>query len=388
MEREWVDFVARDLKRKMVFLTGPRQAGKTTLARRILDRMAPGVGVYLNWDNPGHRKTIRTLAWDRTPPVAVLDEVHKYGRWKNLLKGFHDVEGRRQKLLITGSARLDVYRRGGDSLLGRYFRHRLHPFSLGEAHRGGNPPSLRILLNPARWKDSAPVPEDLQSGLLRRGGFPEPFLQGSDRTVRRWRMARRDLVLRQDARDLTLIRDLSLLEQLADLLAARIGSPVSINSLREDLEVDHKTVSHWIDALERLYLVFRVRPFAGSLARTLRKESKIYFWDWPEATDEGARFENFVASHLLKFCHWLEDIEGIRADLRYVRDREKREIDFLILKESRPWVLIESKLQRHRDGRLDYFRRKLRVPHAYLVTADRSAFKDSIPAARLLASLP
>ncbi|OGH58103.1 MAG: hypothetical protein A3G34_16485 [Candidatus Lindowbacteria bacterium RIFCSPLOWO2_12_FULL_62_27] len=388
MDREWMEFVVRDLKRKMVFLTGPRQAGKTTLARRILDRTDPLRGVYLNWDNPDHRKIIRTLAWDRTPSVAVLDEVHKYGRWKTLLKGFHDVEGGRQKLLITGSARLDVYRRGGDSLFGRYFRHRLHPFSLGEANRGGKPPSTRILLNPARWSDSPQVPGDLQEGLLGRGGFPEPFLQGNDRTVRRWRLARRDLVLRQDARDLTLIRDLSLLEQLSDMLIARVGSPVSINSLREDLEVDHKTVTHWIEALERLYMVFRVRPFAGSLTRTLRKESKVYFWDWSEVQDDGARFENFVASHLLKFCHWLEDIEGIRAEVRYVRDREKREVDFLILKESKPWVLIESKLKRHKDGRLDYFRRKLRVPHAYLVTADRTAYKDSIPAARLLASLP
>jgi predicted AAA+ superfamily ATPase len=389
MRRALLDPIVDDLRRKMVFLTGPRQVGKTTLSRHVLDVVAPRDPVYLDWDRPEHRRVIRELRWSRTPPVAVLDEVHKYPRWKTLLKGFHDTEGDRQRLLVTGSARLDVYRRGGDSLAGRYAGFRLHPLTFGEIAREGGAPSPELLADPRRWAEAAMVTPDVESALLAVGGFPEPFLAGSERVARRWRLARREQVLRQDVRDLTMIRDLDAVEHLVDLLEERVGAPVSINGLRGTLEVDHKTVSSWIAVLDRLRVVFRVRPHSGSLARTLRKEAKSYFWDWSQVPEPGPRFENLVACHLLKLCHWLEDVDGVRSELRYVRDREKREVDFLLVRERRPWVLIEARLSDLRPSpALEYFRERLRVPFAFQVVAGREARKDVVPAARLFAGLP
>lgn len=371
----------------MVFVAGPRQVGKTTLARQILDAISPDERVYLTWDRAEHRKLIRDLAWSRGPKVAVLDEVHKYARWKTLLKGFYDTEGRSQRLLVTGSARLDLFRKGGDSLLGRYTGLRLHPLSVGELARNGA--SFGTVTDPSSWPSARSAPRDQFEQLLKTGGFPEPALTASERQARRWRLAHRERILREDVRDLTLVRDISLLEQLSDLLVERVASPVSVNSLRRDLEVDHKTVVRWIDVLERLYVVFRVMPYAGSLARTLRKEPKLYFWDWAEAPDGGARFENLVASHLLKLCHWMSDVEGHRIELRYVRDREQREVDFLLVKDRKPWVLVECKSTANASSAsLDYFQQRLKVPHAYQVVADGEAMRDVVPATRLLAALP
>jgi len=390
MHRALVDPVLADLEHKMVFVSGPRQVGKTTLAFAVLGRFPEADRVYLNWDRADHRKLIRDLAWSRAAPVAVLDEVHKYARWKTLLKGFHDTQGHRQRLLVTGSARLDLYRRGGDSLVGRYAGLRLHPLSLGELARQGQPPSTPVLLDPSAWVGQPPAlsPSDEQA-LRTLGGFPEPYLGGSERRARRWRLARREQILREDLRDLSMVREISLVEQLADLLVARVASPLSINSLREDLEVDHKTVSRWIEILERLFVVFRVHPYAAARGRILRKAAKLYFWDWSEVPDAGARFENLVASHLLKYVHWLHDVEGHRVDLRYVRDREKREVDFLLVRDGKPWVLIEAKLgEQAATPSLAYFRAKLKVPFAFQVTGSGQALKDVIPAARLLSGLP
>jgi len=389
MDRYLYNAVVEDLKQKMVFLTGPRQVGKTTLALQVLKHHSPNSPVYLNWDRPEHRKAIRDLDWSRTDRVAVLDEIHKYSRWKTLVKGFFDTEGRTQRLLVTGSGKLEFYRRGGDSLAGRYQGYRLHPLSIGEIVREGRGPDAGVLDEPASWPDRKKAPADLLDSLLVLGGFPETFLRGSSRQARRWRLARREHVLSQDLRDLSKIREVSLVEQLVDLLAERVAAPLSVNSLREDLQVDHKTVTSWIDALERLQLVFRVRPYAGSLARTLRKEYKVYFWDWMEAPEGGARFENLVAGHLLKLCHWMQDVEGRRAELRYVRDREKREVDFLLLRERRPWVLIEAKSGTGPvEKALGYFQERLGVPHAFQVTASGRDRKGVVPATRLLKALP
>ena len=318
MRRGLIEPILEDLREKMVFVSGPRQVGKTTLARHVLETTGGPDPVYLNWDRPEHRRVMRDLAWSRSAPVAVLDEVHKYPRWKSLLKGFHDTEGDRQRLLVTGSARLDLYRRGGDSLMGRYAGYRLHPLSVGEIARDGALPAPSSLDAPERWSRHEPASADVLDALLSVGGFPEPFLSGSERKARRWRIQRREQVLKEDLRDLSQVRHVALVEQLTDLLGERVASPLSINSLRRDLEVDHKTVSAWIDLLERLYVVFRVRPYAANLARSLRKESKVYFWDWCEVPAPEARYENLVASHLHKLCHHLTDVRGLarRAALR------------------------------------------------------------------------
>jgi predicted AAA+ superfamily ATPase len=389
MDRYLYQPVIEDLEEKMVFLSGPRQVGKTTLALQVLESLSPNTPVYLNWDRPEHRRSIRDLDWSRTGPVAVLDEIHKYHRWKTLIKGFFDTEGHAQRLLVTGSGKLDFYRKGGDSLAGRYRGFRLHPLSIGEIARDGRSPDVKVIEAPASWPDRKAAPGNLLDSLMVLGGFPETFLRGSSRQARRWRLARREHILRQDLRDLSRIREVSLVEHLVDLLAERVTAPLSINSLREDLQVDHKTISAWIEALERLQMVFRVRPYAGSLARALRKEYKVYFWDWMEAPDGGPRFENLVASHLLKLCHWMQDTEGRRVELRYVRDREKREVDFLLLKERKPWILIEAKSGAGpADRALGYFQKRLGVPHAFQVTASARESQDVVPAVKLLKALP
>jgi hypothetical protein len=390
MRRYLLPAVLSDLERKMVFVSGPRQVGKTTLARQALEAASPADSVYLNWDRPEHRKIIRDLGWSRSSPVAVLDEVHKYPRWKTLLKGFHDTEGDRQRLLVTGSARLDLYRRGGDSLVGRYAGFRLHPLTIGEIARDGKPPESEPLLSPERWASVSPA--GLPGGidpLLRLGGFPEPFLGGSDRVARRWRLQRREQVLREDLRDLTAVREVALVDELVDLLRERVGAPLSINSVREDLEVDHKTVARWIGILERLFVVFRVLPYASRVRRSLRKSAKLYFWDWSEVGDPGARFENLVASHLLKYVHWLQDVEGYAIDLRYVRDREKREVDFLLLRDGKPWVLVEAKVSDlAASPALAYFRERLHTAAAFQVVGGMEGRRDVVPAVRLFAALP
>lgn len=390
MRRALLVPILEDLKRKMVFLSGPRQVGKTTLARQVLEAASPHDPVYLNWDRPEHRKTIRELSWSLASPVAVLDEVHKYPRWKNLIKGFHDTEGHRQRLLVTGSARLDLYRRGGDSMVGRYMGFRLHPLSFGELARRGELPDAGYLRSPERWSDAPPSDPGVEKDLISLGGFPEPFLEGSERAARRWRLARREHVLGEDLRDLTRVREVALVGQLTDLLVERVSGPLSLNVLRGGLETHHATVSSWVEVLERLYVIFRVRPFSGSLVRTLRKESKAYFWDWSEVPSPGPRFENFVASHLLKYCHWMQDLEGERVELRYVRDREKHEVDFLLLKDRKPWVLVEVKLSdREPSPSLAYFRERLKAPFAFQVIGGvKGGGEGVVPASRFFAGLP
>jgi hypothetical protein len=389
MRRALLNPILEDLRRKMVFVSGPRQVGKTTLALQVLERLSPNDRVYLNWDRPEHRRIIRDLAWSRDAPVAVLDEVHKYARWKNLLKGFYDTEGARQRLLVTGSARLDLYRRGGESLVGRYAPFRLHPITYGELVRQGDAPDPNLLLEPGEWgRHGSRLDAEEERALHTLGGFPEPLLAGSERSARRWRLARREQILRQDLRDLTMVREVTLVEQLVDLLTERVGSPLSINALREDLEVDHKTVSRWIDVLERLFVVFRLRPYAKSLARAIRKEAKLYFWDWSEVPNPAARFENLVASHLLKYAHWMQDVEGHRVELRYLRDREKREVDFLLVRDRKPWVLAETKLaEASPSPALRYFADALGVEHLFQITQSKSPGRDVVPVG-FLSGLP
>ncbi|MDB4306008.1 ATP-binding protein [bacterium] len=378
-----------DTKQKMVFLVGPRQVGKTTLGKRILDRWSSGV--YLNWDNREHRRRIRSAEWPAGPALIVLDELHKWRAWKGWIKGEFDEHKERLHFLVTGSARMDTYRRGGDSLQGRYHHYRLHPFSLAEAQGGDSPP--RKLEPGAEIPIGQPDPKDTLSALMRFGGFPEPFLAQSSRTHRRWQKERFDRFIREDVRDLEAVRDLSQIQILADLLPERVASPLSLNSLREDLEVSHRAVTHWMDILERLYFAFRVPPFDSRAVRSLKKMPKVYLWDWSAVEDEGARFENLVALHLLKLCHFLEDSEGHRVALHYLRDRAGHEVDFLVTLDRKPWFAVEAKLSSSKiEPSMIYFRDRLAIPWTYQVTlnSDRDYLKDGIhclPATRFLASL-
>jgi len=326
---------------KFVLLPGPRQVGKTTLARAWLD--ARGGGRYLNWDAPTDRRSILKNEPFDAVGAMVLDELHKYARWKSYLKGLFDKTHDQLAVVVTGSARLDVFVRGGDSMLGRYELLRLHPLSLGELTHGGVPEPPRTA---EAWATlgRAPAPTSMLEQLESFGGFPEPFYRASHAFHTRWSSRRRDLVLREDLRELTHIRAVSLVEHLWFLLPERVGSLLSVNALREELAVAHDTVSAWLDAFERLYLVFRLPPFVVRRTRSLTKERKLYLWDWSQVEDPAARFENLVASHLLKAVHAWTDLGYGDFDLFYARDREKREVDFVVTQRRKPVALIECKL--------------------------------------------
>ncbi|MBU0992323.1 MAG: ATP-binding protein [Proteobacteria bacterium] len=316
--------IYQDILKKMVFVGGPRQVGKTTMAKVILDRHFPQ-GRYLNWDLDEDRQDILKKKWSKENTLIVLDELHKYPKWKPWIKGVFDTLGGLHSFLITGSARLDVYRQGGDSLMGRYHYWRLHPFTLDEIPEGVSR-------------------EDAFERLMALGGFPEPFLENDAREARRWRRERFDRVLREDVRDLEPVRNIQLLSLFLDALRQRVGGLVVLSNLANEIEISPKTAKSWLEILERMYLVFSVRPFTRSLSRAVVKPPKVYFFDNADVIgNEGMRFENLVASALLKRIHFLEDRDGFRCELRYIRDKEGREVDFAILKEGVLEELIEVK---------------------------------------------
>jgi hypothetical protein len=337
------------LPRKMVFIGGPRQVGKTTLALSLVGKGADETHpACLNWDDPRAAARVRRLELPPGESLIVLDEIHKYARWRNLVKGIYDAEKSRRRIVVTGSARLDYYRKGGDSLANRYRYFRLHPFSLREL-------------------SASPTKSDVDA-LLRFGGFPEPFLLQDEREHRIWQRDRITRVVRGDLRDLEQVREISLVEQLVDLLPARVGSPLSIKSLREDLEVDHKTVERWITILENLYLCFRISPFGAPKVRAVKKERKLYLWDWSMTPEGGARFENLVASQLLKYCHLIEDTEGHAMELRFLRDTDKREVDFVVLKDRKPLFAVECKSgERSISPAIRYFAERTSIPRFFQV---------------------
>lgn len=302
----------------MVLVGGPRQVGKTYLAKTFLPKS--GVG-YLNWDIDEHRARILEKSLPNTK-LWVFDELHKYRGWRNFLKGLYDQFGDQRRMLITGSARLDFYRFGGDSLQGRYHYLRLHPFSVAEL-------DIRTM-------------SDFEQ-LLNLSGFPEPFLSASQSFSRRWSREYRTRVIREELVSLEQTQDLGRLELLAIRLPELVGSPLSINAVREDLQVAHKTVAKWLDIFERLYHLFRVSPFGSPTIRAVKKEQKHYHFDWALVPEKPARFENLVAAHLLKWCHFREDTEGYQMELRYFRDTDGREVDFVVLEERQPILFVECK---------------------------------------------
>lgn len=382
--------------RKMAFVAGPRQVGKTTFAKSLLPD--PDTS-YFTWDLDAHRRRILRAPnqfWTAPPGRGrarmVLDEIHKYPRWKRFLKGLFDTRGEELEIIVTGSGRLDVYQKGGDSLLGRYWLNRLHPFTVGELLANGRQEPI----TPDQLDDRLVGPEavtgarDALEQLERFTGFPEPMFAARVDRLRRWRQTRRNLVLREDLRDLTRIRELGLIDHLVTLLPERVGSPLSVNSLREDLGVAFDTVKAWIETLERLYFLFELRPFAGRLARALRREAKVYLFDHTEIDDPGARFENLVALHLRKLVDAWNDRGHGDYVLWYVRDKERREVDFLITERRRPYLLMETRLAEDRtSSALRYFRERLRPTHTVQLVRHGTLRKGEgvlvVPAERLLA---
>jgi len=315
--------IREDLQRKMVFVGGPRQTGKTTLAKRLCGQAGSDLLThYLNWDAAEDRENIIKETFPTKPGVLVLDEIHKYSRWRQVVKGLFDKRGDALQILVTGSARLDLYRRGGDSLQGRYHYYRLLPLTVAElkSHTG-----------------------DTVKDLLTFGGFPEPFLMRSETQSLRWSREYRSRVIRGDLADLENVQDLGIIEKMVIRLPDLVGSPLSLNALREDLQVSHQSISRWIEMLENLYMIFRIYPFGAPKIRAVKKEAKHYHLDWTVIPDMGFRFENLVACHLLKWCFFLQDTLGRDIELRYFRDVDKREVDFVIVENGKPTLFAECK---------------------------------------------
>lgn len=337
-------------RHKMAFISGPRQVGKTTLAKSFSGDFSHCF--YGNWDetqfrrlwikDPGQMVSRFDLTKVKDTFLVILDEIHKSKLWKSRLKGFYDSWSNQLQILVTGSARLNVYEKGGDSLMGRYYHFRLHPLSYGELARPGP-------LDPEQWKSRLWTSQDVQvfpqvmENLIRFSGFPEPYFAANPKIMNLWRTGRQEKIIREDLRDLSRIPELSQVEMLASLLPTKIGSPFSVQSLREDLEVSFDTVKRWLKYLEELYYFFELKPWTKSVTRTLKKEGKIYLYDWTECEDRGPLFENFLAGHLLKAVHYWTDTGEGEFGLHYLRNKEKEEVDFLITRKRKPWLMVEAK---------------------------------------------
>ena len=357
--------------RQMIFLSGARQAGKTTTALASLPD-----AYYYNYDNTDDASAIisgaKRIAADlnvSTPAnekhEVIFDEIHKYPRWKNFVKGFFDSYGSGRRIIVTGSARLAVYRRGGDSLVGRYFPFTIHPVSAREA-TGAAVNTENIFQKPAS------IPADLIEMLLQFGGFPEPFLKTNRRFYNNWQATRKEQIFREDLRDLSRVNDIKQIQVLAELLAARTGSQTVLASLANELGVKGDTVKMWIDLLESLYVCFQIQPWWKNTANSLRKQPKIYFWDWSVVADTGARKENLVASHLLKAVHWWNACGLGDFGLFYLRDKQKREVDFIVACDRKPFMMVEVKSSSHNqiNPNIEYFQKMHNAPHAFQLAFD------------------
>jgi hypothetical protein len=337
-------------KHKIAMISGPRQCGKTTFAKMLLESRR--AGTYHNWDDVEFRRT-----WVRKPstvvprteqdkvPIVVLDEIHKDRLWKRNLKGIYDTLTSPCDFLVTGSARLNVFRRGSDSLMGRFFHFRLHPFSIREMEQKGvmGPDGVidSLFHRPPRLNHM--VEKHLDS-LMRFGPFPEPLFGRDEKSARLWRTTHEQTVIREDLRDISRLPDLGRLELMASLIPERVGSLFSLNSLREDMEISFDTLHRWLTYLKELYYLYEIKPYSRNITRSLRREGKVYLYDYSAVKEEPARFENLVASHLLKACHYWSDTGEGKFELFYLRDKEKREIDFLIVRDGVPWLPVEVKI--------------------------------------------
>ncbi len=334
--------IVKDMSSKMVFLGGPRQVGKTTLSQSLFKKYA-----YLNWDDSEDRERIlkKELPLEK---IWIFDEIHKYKQWRNFLKGLYDKNKSLHQFLITGSARLDFYRFGGDSLQGRYHFLRLHPLSFDE-------------LKTTSFNDF--------ETLFKLGGFPEPFFGGQEIEAKRWSREYRNRILRDDISSVERISDLGQAEMLLLRLPELVGSPLSINSLTEDLQISFKTLQRWVNIYERFYAIFRLSPFGSPKIKAIKKEQKHYHFDWTLIKDEGLRFENMMACQFLKWTHFFEDTEGRDIELRYFRDQEQREVDFAVLEEGKPLFFVECKRDSHQvTPHLKYLHAKFPKVPCYQLT--------------------
>jgi predicted AAA+ superfamily ATPase len=323
MERYLTQYIQEDLAKKIILITGPRQTGKTTLSKGLSQDFD-----YFNFDNLDDRLSLQKKSWDRSKPLVIFDELHKLKNWKSWLKGVYDTEGMPPALLVTGSAKLDTYRKAGDSLAGRFFQFRLHPLDLKEIHSVLAPENL----------------EDALDRLLVYGGFPEPFLNGTTRFYNRWKKSHLDIILKQDLIDLENVHQIMQIETLIGLLKKSVGSPVSYSSLARDLQCTDKTVKRWLLILENMYVLFKVPPYHRNIARAIQKSPKFYFYDTGQVIgNSGVKLENAVACALQKEIHFREDCHGETRKLYYLKTKDGKEIDFGITTDDEISLMMEVK---------------------------------------------
>ena len=372
MRRVYIELIKKHFKgnSQMLFLVGARQVGKTTITQLIVDEYKESL--YLNWDVIKDRQLIlkgqdfvenilpSNILRDRKP-LIVFDEIHKYKDWKNYLKGFFDLYKNKFDIIVTGSARLDVYKAGGDSMMGRYFQYRIHPLSVGELaniNRVSQEITSPILLN-----------EDKFSNLYKYGGFPEPYLKARDDFVQQWYSFRDKQLFSEDIRDLSNIHEIGQLEVLAFILKEQVGQLLNRSSLSRKIQVDASTISRWITVLERFFFCYAIKPWSKNITRSLIKEPKIYLYDWSLIEDDGTKFENFIVSHLLKAVDLWNDLGKGRYGLYFIRNKDKKEVDSLVSKNNKPWFLVEAKLSANNrvSSSLQYFQDQLQCSHAFQV---------------------
>ncbi len=357
MQRAQESAILKDLEKKMVLLTGPRQAGKTTLAKSIAKNF--NNTLYLNYDSASDRKILINESWLPSTELLIFDEIHKMDKWKNYLKGIFDTKPTGQKILVTGSARLDVFREAGDSLAGRYFLHRLLPLSPSECSQMHTPYTL--------------------DRFMERGGFPEPFLALDALEADRWRKGYVDSLLREDVLNFENIQNVKSIRLLFDLLRERVGAPLSYSSIAEDLQIAPNTVKKYIQILEALFIIFRITPYSNNIARSLLKEPKLYFFDIALVKgDGGARFENLVALSLLKDIFAKTDAYGKTYELKYLQTKEKQEVDFAIIKEDSIESIVEAKISdRIAAPGIKHFHSKYQLPAFQLVKELKKEYQDN-----------
>lgn len=359
--------------RQMVFLAGPRQVGKTTLSLEV-SKENPN-HIYFSWDVPEQRaliakgpqavaQAIHLDSLQTAQPTIVFDEIHKFHGWKLFLKGFFDLYEKRCKIVVTGSSRLNIYKRGGDSLMGRYFLYRLHPLS------------VRELLDPlpldSEIADPLEISDQDWQALLEYSGFPEPYLEHTKQFWNKWKHLRDEQLFKEDIRDLTLVQELSQIQILAHLLTDAASQLITYSNLATKVQASSPTVRRWIETLKNFYYCFTLKPWTKNISRSLLKEPKLYLWNWALVEDSGARLENFVASHLLKAVHFWTDRGFGDYDLFFLRDKEQAEVDFLVTKNKKPWFLVEVKSSASKgiSKALFKFQKQTGAGHAFQVAFD------------------
>ncbi len=347
MYRKQIKQIIKDLNKKIVFIIGPRQVGKTWLAKEIGKKFKKTV--YLNYDRLEDRDIIKNESWLANTELLILDELHKMSGWKNYLKGVYDTKEEGQKIIVTGSARLDTFRQSGDSLAGRFYIHHLLPFSMSEL------------------KDEE-IGQDIER-FLERGSFPEPFLANNKTEAKRWRSQYVDGLIRVDILDFEKIYDFKAIQTVFELLRRKIGSPVSYSSIAHDVQISPTTVKKYVQIFEALYIVFRVTPYSRNIARSILKEPKIYFFDNGLVIgDDGVKFENFTALSILKHVYGKNDYTGDKYELKYFRTKDGKEVDFAIIKNNKIKKIIEAKKSNQQLSKnLKFFSDKYKLKGAQVV---------------------